>query len=72
MIDDFRLLPKMSTAMQVAILVQPIPLEQAADLIQQYANTQSAGARGEAKQEARQEFYERALRIQNAPLGKDK
>lgn len=68
MIDDIRLLPKMTTALEIAVLVQALPLKQAADLIQQYADTQSAGARIDAAQEA----YERALRIQNAPMGKDK
>ena len=33
MIDDARLQPRMSTALEIAVLVKVIPIEQAADLI---------------------------------------
>lgn len=52
MITDIRLQPKMTTALEVAILVKAIPIEDAANLIQQYANTVAAGARIDATQDA--------------------
>jgi hypothetical protein len=68
MIDDVRLAPKITTALEIAVLVKCLPdIQQAADLIEQYANTVAAGAKIEAAQEA----YERTLRVMNAPLGEE-
>jgi hypothetical protein len=71
MIDDLRLLPKNSTAMDIALLVKAIPIDQAAELIEQYANTKAAAAKIDAGIEAAREAHWRTLRIQNAPLGKE-
>ena len=42
--DDLRLQPKITTAIEVAVLVKMIPIEQAADLIEQFARTRAAEA----------------------------
>ncbi len=54
MIDDARLQPKMTTALEIAVLARIIPIEQAADLIEQYANTVAAGAKCDATETAYQ------------------
>lgn len=58
------LAPKMTTALEVAVLVKCLPdIRQAADLIEQYAQTVASGARVEATIEA----YERIdLRLKQA------
>lgn len=47
---------KMTTAIEVAALVKAIPIEQAADLIEQYARSVAAQARIDATVEANERF----------------
>lgn len=54
------------SAMEVAILAQAIPLQKAADLIEQYAKTVAAGARAAAVAET----YDRVLAGIAAPLAR--
>lgn len=66
MTNDLR--TKMTTALEIAVLVQSIPLEKGAALIEQYAQTVAAGARVDATSEAAErmeKFFSRAL---EAPL----
>ena len=44
--------PRVSGALEVAILAKAVPLQQAADLIEAYARSESAAARVEATAEA--------------------
>jgi hypothetical protein len=51
-----------TTAIEIAALVPLLPIQTAADLIQQYADTVAAGARIDATQEA-YERMERRMRL---------
>lgn len=60
-----RLDPKMTTALEVAVLVKCLPnLEDAADLIEQYGRTVASAAVVDACAEA----YDRVLASLNKPL----
>jgi hypothetical protein len=60
-----RLTPKMTTAMEVAVLVKCLPnIKDAADLIDQYARTVASGAVVDATAEA----YDRVFASLNKPL----
>jgi len=60
-----RLTPKLTTALEVAVLVKCLPsIQDAADLIEQYARTVASGAVVDAVGEC----YDRVLRSMNKPL----
>jgi hypothetical protein len=59
-----RLKPKMTTAMEVAVLSRCLPIQQAAALIEQYARSEAAGARIEAGIEMRDRIL---VGIEGAP-----
>lgn len=48
--------PKIPTAMEIAVLVKTVDLQDGAMLIQQYADTAAAGARIDASQDAYERF----------------
>lgn len=61
-IDDIRLQPNMTTALEVAVIVKCLPdIKQAADLIEQYAKTVASQARVDATIEA----HDRMLNLMN-------
>lgn len=57
----------MTTALEIAVLVQSIDLSKAADLIEQYAQTVAAGARLDGVQRA----YDRINVALESPLSKE-
>jgi hypothetical protein len=47
------LTPKITTPLEIAVLCQALPIQQAADLIEQYAATVAAGAKLDAAEQMR-------------------